>query len=217
MTAREHTHRGDVNPSDATDDDVQQIVNLLRQRSGSATVEYLRELSGFAELQLRACLDELRSAGRIEVRTGISSVKIELRERDNTDRPIVTDGSGLVEDLDLSVTASDVFEILSSPRRREMVKQLAELTPADDVDDTYVELGDLATLTATSQLGVRPSDLEERERHRAYVSICQVHAETLDEYDVAEYYRRVKKIGTSRDVLALAQVVDAVEAAAGGE
>jgi len=127
---------------------------------------------------------------------------------------IVTDGSGIVEDLELSLSASKVFEILSSPRRRAMIKQIAKLTPEDGVEDTYIEIGDLATLTATCQLGVRPSDLDDRERHRAYVSITQVHAKALDEYGVAEYYARVKKIGTSLDILGLAAIIDVIEGAA---
>jgi len=214
MTARKHTHHRDDNLSDAEEDDVQQIINLFRQRSGSATVDYLRDLSEFPELQLRACQDELRNAGKIDVHNGVDSVRITLREQNGSNRPIVTDGSGLVRDLDLSIKAGDVFELLSSPRRREMLKQMAEITPPGGEDDTHIELRKLATMIATSKAGCRPADLDHRERHRAYVSLCQVHAEALDEYGVSTYHRRVKKITSTADVLALAEIVDAVEAAA---
>ena len=216
MTARDHTHRGDVNPNDAHDGDVQQIVNLLRQRSGSATVDYLRQLSGYPEPQLRACLDELKDAGKIDVNTGISSVRISLREAVDSDPTIVTDGSGLISDLQLTISTGDVFELLSSPRRREMIKQMAALTPPGGAGETHIEIRELATMTAVSQLGCRASELGQRERHRAYVSICQVHAEALEEYGVSTYHRRVKKITATADVLGLAEIVDVVEAAAGG-
>jgi|AntDeeMetagen285_2_1112576.scaffolds.fasta_scaffold04474_2 hypothetical protein len=216
MTAREHSRREDVNPSGHDDDDVQQIVTLLRQRSGSATVDYLQELSGFPELQLRACLDELKNAGRIDVHTGISSVQIELREQSDSDRPIVTDGSGRIADLDLDLRPRDVFDLLSPARRREMVRYMAALTPSDEVGETHIELRELATVITAGQVGSRPADLNHEERHRVYIALCQNHAEALDEFGVSTYHRRVKKITATADVLALAEIVEEIEAASTG-
>ena len=190
-------------------------MTLLQQRSGSATVNYLRELSGYPEAQLRACLNELRDAGRIDVRTGVSSVRIELREQ-NSDHHIVTDGSGRIEDLELSVPGEVVFDLLSSDRRRELIKVLAEITPDHRIHETYHELRDLATLVATRQIGKRAGELTHQQRNRVYISLCQVHAEALDNSGVVTYHDRVKKIAPSNDVFALAEIVDAVEAAAGG-
>ena len=214
MTARDDTHRDTVKPNGAHDDDVQQIVTLLRQRSGSATVDYLRELSEYPEAQLRACLDELRADGKIDVRTGVESVRIELREQTGGDRPIITDGSGCVGHLDLSTPSGVVFDLLSNERRRELIKLLAEKTPAKAPGETYHEIRHLATTLAASQVGVRPGELTHQQRNRVYISLCQVHAEALDHTGVATYHKRVKKISPSKDVHALAESVEAIESAA---
>lgn len=215
MTASNDTHRESVNSTGAHGSDVQQIVTLLRQRSGSATVDYLRELSGFPDAQLRACLDELKTAGKIDVHTGVESVRIELRERAGGDRPLVTDGSGRIEDLELSMPSSLVFDLLSSERRRLLIKILAEFTPTDAVGETHHELRDLATALATTQTGLRRSEMTSQQRNRVYISLCQTHAEVLDNAGVATYHRRVKQLTPSDDVHALATIIEAIEAAAG--
>lgn len=213
MTADDHTHREPVNPTGAHDTDVQQLVTLLRQRGGSATMDYLRSLSEFAEPRLRACLKELEEAGRIHVQPGYNSVDVELLEGDNRDRPIVADGSGRLDDFELALTPSEVFEILSSTRRRALIKQLSALTPQGEEAETHLELQELAEMTAASTTGGRPGELSRDERHRAYVSLTQVHAESLEDYGVAEYHKRVKKITPTVDVHALATIVEDVEEA----
>mgnify|MGYP006289467953 FL=1 len=212
MTARDDTHRETVNPTGAHEDDVQQIVTLLQQRSGSVTVDYLREIAGYPEPQLRACVNKLRDAGRIEVRAGVSRLRIELRGQ-NSDNHIVTDGSGRIEDIKLSIPSEVTFDLLSSDRRRELIKMLAEITPHHEVNETYHELRDLATVVAMRQIGKRASELSHQQRNRVYISLCQVHAEALDNTGVVTYYDRVQKIGPTKDVFALAEIVEVIQAA----
>jgi hypothetical protein len=179
-------------------------------------MDYLRSLSEFAEPRLRACLKELEEAGRIHVQPGYNSVDVELLEGDR-DRPVVADGSGRLDDFELGLTTSEVFEILSSTRRRALIKQLSALTPRGKEGETHLELQELAEMTAASTTGGRPGELSRDERHRAYVSLTQVHAESLEDYGVAEYHKRVKKITPTADIHALATIVEDVEAAAEAE
>jgi len=217
MTADDTTHRERVNPTGAHGhSDVQQIVTLLRQRGGSATMDYLRSLTEFAEQRLRACLEELEEAGRIHVQPGYSSVDVELLEGDR-DRPVVADGSGHLDDCELGLTPSEVFEILSSNRRRRLITELSALTPQGEEAETHLKVGEIATSIALARQGVTSEELSHDERHRAYVSLTQVHAESLEDYGVAEYHKRVKKITPTADIHALATIVEDVEAAAEAE
>lgn len=214
MTADDTTHREPVNPTGAHGNDVQQIVTLLRQRGGSATMDYLRSLTEYAEPRLRACLEELEEAGRIHVQPGYNSVDVELLEGDH-DRPVVADGSGRLDDFELALSTSEVFEILSSNRRRRLITELSALTPQGEEAETHLKVGEIATSIAVArQEGVTSEELSHDERHRAYVSLTQVHAEALEDYGIAEFHRRVKKITPTADIHALAAIVEDVEAAA---
>jgi len=216
MTADDTTHREPVNPTGAHGNDVQQIVTLLRQRGGSATMDYLRSLTEYAEPRLRACLEELEEAGRIHVQPGYNSVDVELLEGDRN-RPVVADGSGHLDDCELALTPSEVFEILSSTRRRRLITELSALTPQGEEAETHLKVGEIATSIAVARQGVTSEELSHDERHRAYVSLTQVHAESLEDYGVAEYHKRVKKITPTADIHALATIVEDVEAAAEAE
>jgi hypothetical protein len=217
MTADDNTHRERVNPTGAHDTDVQQIVTLLRQRGCSATLNYLWSLTDFAEPQLRARLDDLEGVKRINVLIKYNNVCFEILGGDSRGQPILTDGSGHFGKNITSLTPNEIFDILSNARRRRLITKLAELTPTGEAGETHLEIGKIATAVAVARHGVSPEELSHDDRHRAYVSLTQVHAETLEEYGVAEYHKRVKKITPKTDVHALAAIIKAVEAAAEDE
>lgn len=215
MTADNHTHREPVNPHGAHGTDVQRLATLLQQCGGSTTIDYLRELSMIPEPRLRDALDELQEAERISVHTGLKRVRVDLLEEATNDHRIVADGSGVIDDVGISITTDEIFELLSSARRRELIKQISNLTPEGEEAETHLELRPLSTWTVMARTGRRVTELSKDEQHRAYVSLTQVHAEALDESDVAEYHQRVKKLTPTEDIHALAAIVEAVEAAAG--
>jgi len=141
---------------------------------------------------------------------------------DNVDREIDTDVLGSNQILfefvkrssdGLPIDIGEVFELLSSQRRRNLILELADRTPMAEEDDTYVEIRDLSVVLACEEYGVSPDELSSEQRHRVYVSITQNHAEKLDECGIAEYYERVKKVGSSPEIMLLADIVRTVEAA----
>ena len=217
MTADNHTYRERVNLTGAHDTDVQQIVTLLRQCGGSATIDYLRSLTEFAEPQLRACLDNLEEVKQIDFFIKYNNIYFEILIGDNRGQPVLTDGSGHLGENIISLTPDEIFDILSNTRRRRLITKLAELTPTGGAGETHLGIGKIATAVAAARHGVSPEELSHDDRHRAYVSLTQVHAETLEDYGVAEYHKRVKKITPKTDVHALAAIIKAVEAASEAE
>jgi hypothetical protein len=217
MTADDHTHRERVNPTGAHDKDVQQIVTLLRQCGGSATMDYLRSLTEFEEPKLRACLDYFEEIKQIDILVKCNSIYVKILEGDSRGQPVLTDGSGHLGENIVSLTPDEIFDILSNTRRRQLIIKLAELTPTGEGGETHLKIGKIATAVAVARHGVSPEELSHDDRHRAYVSLTQVHAETLEDYGVAEYHKRVKKITPKSDVHALAAIIKAVEAAAEAE
>lgn len=141
---------------------------------------------------------------------------------DDTDCKIDTDVLGSNQILSefvrqssdgLSISIDEVFELLSSQRRRDLILELADRTPMAEEDDTYVEIRDLSVVIACKEYDVDPGELSSEQRHRVYVSITQNHGRRLDECGIVEYYERVKKLGTSPELMLLADIVRTVEAA----
>jgi hypothetical protein len=213
MTADDNTHRESVNPTGAHDNDAQRIVALLKKCGGSTKVDYLYDLSTLPLPRLHDNLDELSKLNRIEMHTGLNSVRADLLKKEEDDQRYITDGSGGIEDCQISISANEVFELISAPRRRELIKKISNLTPKGEEDDTHLELKPLATWVLMAQSDTTISELSQSELHRTYVSLSQVHADSLDECGVAEYHKRVKKITPTEEVHSLATIIEAIESA----
>jgi hypothetical protein len=81
---------------------------------------------------------------------------------------------------DTELTQDDVFEILSSPRRRYLLYHLRQRQEP-------VELTDLAEHVAAWENGVETTELTTQERKRVYVSLYQTHVPKLDDAGIVEY------------------------------
>jgi len=81
---------------------------------------------------------------------------------------------------DTELTQDDVFEILSSPRRRYLLHYLRQRQEA-------VELTELAEHVAAWENGVDPDELTTQERKRVYVSLYQTHVPKLDDAGLVDY------------------------------
>lgn len=81
---------------------------------------------------------------------------------------------------DTELTQDDVFEILSSPRRRYLLYYLRQRKEP-------VELTQLAEHVAAWENGVDTDDLTTQERKRVYVSLYQTHVPKLDDAGIVDY------------------------------
>jgi hypothetical protein len=213
MTAEDNTYQKNVNSIGAHDTDAQYIVALLKQCGGSTTISYLGDLSKFPPTRLQDAIDEMKNIKIIDMCTGLNSVRVYLLKIDKNNHSIVADGSGIIEDLNISISENDMFDLLSAPRRRELIKQLSNLTPKGEEAETHIELKPLATWVVMARTGTPVNELSQSEQHRAYVSLTQVHANSLEENGVAKYHKRVKKITPTEDIHDLATIIESIESA----
>jgi hypothetical protein len=79
-----------------------------------------------------------------------------------------------------SLSQDDVFELLSSPRRRYVLYHLREA-------DEPVELTTLAEQVAAWENETSVEEITEQERKRVYGSLYQTHIQRLDESGVVSY------------------------------
>jgi hypothetical protein len=217
MTARDTT-RTDSENSDPTgrvpNGDAQTILDYL-ETVDYATLEGLAAKSGFPEAQLRDLLDDLQARGLVDVNTGFLTVHIE-----RTDKNVATDG-GLMrravdalsdEKLNVDLTPAEVFDVLSSGRRRQVVRLLATLRGGDgEGDPAYLDLDDLAALLARSDHGLRANEPVPQEmQHRTYVALYQTHCPALDEAGLIEYYDRPRRLRATDDAVQVARLMELV-------
>lgn len=78
------------------------------------------------------------------------------------------------------ISQSDVFDVLSNPRRRFVLYYLRE------IDDT-VELNELAKAIAAWENNTDESELTDQDRKRVYVSLYQTHIPKLTDVGLVEY------------------------------
>lgn len=78
------------------------------------------------------------------------------------------------------ISQSDVFDVLSNPRRRFVLYYLRE------IDDT-VELNELAKAIAAWENDTDESELTDQDRKRVYVSLYQTHIPKLTDVGLVEY------------------------------
>ena len=77
------------------------------------------------------------------------------------------------------LSQDEVFELLSSSRRRFLLSYLEE-----EHEETLV---DIAVAMAAAEEGIDPEDVDREARKRTYVSLYQTHVPRLDEADVIDY------------------------------
>ena len=78
------------------------------------------------------------------------------------------------------ISQSDVFDVLSNPRRRFVLYYLREI-------DESVELNDLAKAIAAWENDTDESELTDQDRKRVYVSLYQTHIPKLTDVGLVEY------------------------------
>ena len=78
------------------------------------------------------------------------------------------------------ISQSDVFDVLSNPRRRFVLYYLREI-------DESVELNELAKAIAAWENDTDESELTDQDRKRVYVSLYQTHIPKLTDVGLVEY------------------------------
>lgn len=78
------------------------------------------------------------------------------------------------------ISQSDVFDVLSNPRRRFVLYYLREI-------DETVELNELAKAIAAWENNTDESELTDQDRKRVYVSLYQTHIPKLTDVGLVEY------------------------------
>lgn len=78
------------------------------------------------------------------------------------------------------ISQSDVFDVLSNPRRRFVLYYLREI-------DESVELNELAKAIAAWENNTDESELTDQDRKRVYVSLYQTHIPKLTDVGLVEY------------------------------
>lgn len=86
--------------------------------------------------------------------------------------------AGVVADI----PADDVFDLLSSGRRRNVLERLR-------VVGEPVTVTELAESVAAIENSVAPDELTDKQRKRVYVSLYQTHVPKLDDMGIVEYDR----------------------------
>jgi hypothetical protein len=83
---------------------------------------------------------------------------------------------------DLKLTRNNIFELLSSERRRMILHYLED-------SEAPVPLRDLAKYIAASEEDVDESELTDDEIRRVYISLYQYHIPKMDDLEVISYDR----------------------------
>lgn len=86
----------------------------------------------------------------------------------------------LSEDASPSTDEHTVFDVLSSPRRRQLLRLLHQRGGQQ-------ELGDLAAHVAAAEMGASVDELTTSERKRVYISCYQTHLPRLVEAGLVDY------------------------------
>lgn len=228
MTARENTHSGSDNSAPRVPNpDAQTILEYL-ETVDSATLQGLAAKAQLRESHLRDLLDQLQADGLVTVTTGFRSVRVEIADEDSAeaDHEIVTDGGRLYPlfgyaadeiDADVDLTAEQLWSVLSSVRRRRIIRFLAAFYgPPEDDDERYIEVTKLAAVLARAETALRANEDVGDRQHRIYVALVQTHVPMLDDFGVVEYFDRPQKLGVGDDVVDLARLINIAESACSG-
>lgn len=78
-----------------------------------------------------------------------------------------------------TITPDDIFDVLSSPRRRYVLYHLRRNGPTD--------LMDLTEAVASWEYEIDPDELTSQQRKRVYVSLYQTHIPKMDALEIIDY------------------------------
>lgn len=130
----------------------------------------------------------------------------EGRVRDGRERAATPDRTVDSRDASVSLSSDTAFKLLSSRRRRDLIRCL------DDVGDR-VDLRELSERVAAVENGVTAAALTYDQRKRVYVSLRQTHLPKLSNAGTVEYDPDRSVIVPGDGIGALRLLLDTVEAA----
>lgn len=100
----------------------------------------------------------------------------------------------------IPIGPDDAFEAVSNSRRRQIILSLARADGAASASDLAVEI-------AAIENTVDPSQVTGEQRTRVYISLIQVHLETLDRLGIVNYDDRSKQVEATDATQPLAEYV----------
>ena len=119
-------------------------------------------------------------------------------------------GESTRPDPSAGVDVDTLLEELSSPRRRQVIRELADTHKPHDI-------GELTWAVATDEYDVDRDALRSQQRKRVYVSLYQNHLPRLDEASLIDYHDDVGAVeATAGTELAAAVLRDVDERVGGG-
>ena len=196
--------------------DEQAVLEYLRRYDG-ATIKGLINATGSTEARIRTIIQNLKEAGQIRIQPRRHSVRLEPLTGVDADRRASTDGGMLQrlgdlltgEERQLAMSDQQLFHLLSSTRRRKVLRLLAGLYDPDEVQ--YLGTRELASELAKTE-ATEPST---NDVHRMYVSLVQVHLPVLDSTGVVEHHERVEKLRPTKDAVLVASLMRELSALTG--
>ena len=217
MTASEHTYAKAVKPSVPTDREAQ-IIDHLRTRDGTTTLEDLVSSVGHDESKVRRSIKLLKERELVRVNTGCTAEWIKLNtaaaasletrtDQRNQERTakIATDGRSTQRP---SLDIQTVYEMLRNERRRLVIFTLAEYGRTSDGVGPYIPVGDVAEILVEASRG-SPT------RKAVYVGLIQEHLPKLDEAGILTYDERGKNIRAKLPVYQLELIMLSIEKSIG--
>jgi hypothetical protein len=199
--------------------DEQAVLEYLRRYDG-ATIEGLINATGGTEGHIRAIISKLKDAGQVRIQPRHHSVRIEPLTGVDAGEDPATDGGGVLQrlgnlltgdDQRLEMTPQQLYHLLSSNRRRKIVRLLAGMYDPDEA--FYIGTRELASELADSEAAEPTTN----DVHRMYVSLTQVHLPVLDSSGVVDHHDRDEKIRPTKDAVLTASLMREIAAATTGE
>lgn len=215
MTTRESNSTSSDNSGARHDAVASTVLDYVRARNG-ANLTRIASRAGLPEARTKTVLEALEAQDLIDVTPRLHHVRVTPTDADDDYQPVRTDGGQqqgplhrLVDALTvdtptLSLTEDDLYDVLSSQRRRSLIRLLAAATDGGDTEGAYLGLSPAARLLADSEADGQPTA---DDFHRCYVAITQTHAPVLEKHGIVDYYDRVQKLGATEQTVVLEQLL----------
>ena len=217
MTADEHTYARAVKPSVPMDREAQ-IIDHLRTRNGTTTLEDLVSSVDHGESKVRYSIEFLEQRKLVSVKTGYTAEWIKLntamiagsgiqtgQQNQETTVKIATDG-GCKQEPSLEV--GTVYEMLRNERRRLVIFTLAEHGRTYEGLGPYISVGDVAEILVEASR-------ESPTRKAVYVGLIQEHLPKLDDAGILSYDERGKKVRGNLAVYYLEYIMHSIQKSIG--
>lgn len=115
--------------------------------------------------------------------------------------------TGFVRQPTADLTEQELAELLSSERRRRVIRILE--------DRATITLGDLAELVAAAENDISRHAVRSDQRKRTYTALYQVHLPKLDKWGIVDFEKRGGVVRPTADVPAVVDVADELREVAG--